>query len=162
MSAVKRKYVPDLSRYMAQCEMNYALLLRCLRVAELSADGPVLPEIMSTNIEPLRIDILDEARYTTTLRLRLEVAQSRWVESIDMTVRLYHDAQMAEVIENQRNHAPRSNHAYPAQVKLYRDDKLQRNVLLQQCLGYCFSDSSEKVCRPILGTSGTEKSDERE
>jgi len=185
MNVVKRKYIPDLSGYMAQCELNYALVMRCMR----ALDNPMVFKELQTKfrpnnslssqennsatessvnnngkvgdtqtvepqvVEPLLVTIIDEARYTTTVKLKLNLSESTWVDDICLTVRLYHDAQMAEVIEDNRNHTPKPNNRYPTQVRHYRDDKMQRNTLLRQFLNYCFSDSSHKICRPVITAS---------
>jgi len=190
MSVVKRKYIPDLSGYMAQCELNYALVMRCMQALDnpsvfkeiqakfrpnrsLSSqeNTSVVKSSVSNNtevdelqtgdpqtedpqvVEPLLVTIIDEARYTTTVKLKLNLSESSWIDDICLTVRLYHDAQMAEVIEDNRNYTPKPNNRYPTQVRHYRDDKMQRNTLLRQFLNYCFSDSSHKICRPVITAS---------
>lgn len=163
MSAVRRKYVPDLTAFMAQCEQNYALLLRLLQAAEKQpvvsgTDACVqgLTETLNNDRVrlPFYLSIVDDARYTTTLVLSVELSSSEWVSPVKLKVRLYHDAQLAEVMEPNRNHAPKHQHLYPKQVKHYPDDKLQRNQLLSQCLSQCFQNNAEKVAVPVIIDAG--------
>ncbi len=162
MVVKKRKYIPDLTEYMTQCEVNYALIMRLFRVheqiqeaANLSRERSlpawmVLDDGAHRISLPFKVTILDDARYTTTLQLNVKITESDWVEPIALKVRLYHDAQMAEVLVNNRNHTPDVKHDYPEQVKLYPDDKFQRNQLLNQCLKCCFSHSTDTVTLPII------------
>ena len=163
MNAVRRKYVPDLAEFMAQCEQNYALLLRLLRAAEkqpvASGTGDYLQRLIKANNDdsirlPFYLSIVDEARYTTTLIISVELSSSEWVSPVKLKVRLYHDAQLAEVMEPNRNHAPKHQHPYPKQVKHYPDDKVQRNQLLSQCLSQCFQQNVDKVAMPVIIDSG--------
>ncbi|WP_205859198.1 DUF1249 domain-containing protein [Pleionea sediminis] len=158
MDRLNRKYVPDLTEYMAQCEVNYALMIRLLNLsqepkenhADSSQVNAALIEDDSAATLPFHIEIYEETRYTTTLNLSVELLKSEWVSPVKMRVRLYHDAQMAEVLEPNRNHAPRSSHAYPKQVQHYPDDKYQRNELLNQFLRRCFHHETEQVVMPVI------------
>ncbi|MCO7227409.1 DUF1249 domain-containing protein [Pleionea sp. CnH1-48] len=128
-----KKYVPDLASYMSQCEMNYALMLRLMNLLR---DESSLSIEFDSSV--CHIHVTEQTRYTTTLSLKLKAHGSDWVEPILLSVRLYHDACLAEVLENNRNHAPKANHDYPNQKMSHPDDKYQRNRLLNECLKFCF------------------------
>jgi hypothetical protein len=172
MKLAKRKYVPDLSEYMAQCEMNYALMARLLRcvgqVSQVQIQGShcnsggadayfdasslakdVFARSFASEVElPIQVTLLEQARYTTTLEMTMNLSDSAWVSPLVLKVRMYHDAKMAEVLEPGRNHAPRPKHDYPAQVCHYPDDKFQRNQLLNLCLSRCFDVGAKTVTLP--------------
>jgi hypothetical protein len=167
MKQVKRKYIPDVSAYMSQCEMNYALMERLLRglapaarkvdcavrlskpVVEARQENAVRPpftiDSSIKDLVPVKVTLLDKARFTTTLELTVTLSDSQWVSPMVFTVRLYHDAKMAEVLESGRNHAPQPRFDYPDQVRHYPDDKFQRNQLLNQCLNRCFDVGAKTV-----------------
>jgi len=150
----KRKYVPDLNEYMAQCEMNYVLLARLLRL--LSSQKSQAKDIESNDIDHsanFSLTILDEARYTTTLLMTVMLSDSDWIEPVELKVRMYHDASMVEVLEPERNHAPKPKHDYPNQVAHYPDDKHQRNHLLQQSLRACLEQCANQVVVPFIAAA---------
>ncbi len=159
MDRIKRKYVPDLTGYMAQCEMNYVLMMRLFRLSENQSQSISKGQRSLANLGviddekvalPFLINVDEQAKYTTTLNLTVELVKSEWVSPIKLRVRLYHDAQMAEVLERNRNHAPKSANPYPRQIKHYPDDKFQRNELLHQCLKRCFESSADKIAVPVI------------
>ncbi len=156
MISTKRKYVPDLSEYMSQCEMNYALmsrLLRCVERAETRVDDDFeladFADVCETEVHlPIHLELIEQAPYTTTLEMRMTLSESAWVSPLVLKVRMYHDAKMAEVLEPGRNHAPQPKHDYPDQIRHYPDDKFQRNKLLNLCLTRCFDTRAKTVTLP--------------
>ncbi|NVJ62140.1 MAG: DUF1249 domain-containing protein [Gammaproteobacteria bacterium] len=149
MNEANKKYVPDLSEFMSQCELNYALMMKCIRAAK---SGTVVKRFRlddtaqlnkADSVKVLTLTILDEARYTTTVNIELKLFEHPWLEPILFKVRVYHDAQLAEVLEPERNHAPKAKNPYPEQVRFYRDEKLQRNQMLGLCLTQCFNNQTD-------------------
>lgn len=127
-------YRVDLSRMMADCEANYWRLHKLLpemaerdvRDLQLSADG-----VRST----VRFSIKERSPYTTTVAIDIQHPQ---LESADkaLTVRLYHDAKMAEVTTpHGRQYAPRYD--YPNPQMHQRDEKAQQNRFLSEYLSQC-------------------------
>ena len=136
-----KRYIPDISQYMAQCEMNYALFLRLLNIPA-SGDCPrdFLAELNS-ELLPFEAELIEQSKYTTTLLFSVDMAAGDWINPVTIRVRLYHDARLAEVLESNRNHAPKATHNYPNGQMRYPDDKQQRNQLLNECLIYCVKQS---------------------
>ena len=116
-------------------ELNYIQLRR------LVADFDLIPDASVSRAKgalDLHLAVLDRARYTTTLRLTYRFNdESGSYPAPDAIIRLYHDAQSAEVISHSRRrgrkHAEydRSYHHYPMPMKW------EANRFLQKWLAYC-------------------------
>ncbi len=116
-------------------ELNYIQLRR------LVADFDIIPDVSvshADNALDLHMKILDRARYTTTACLTYRFSdESGAFPAPDAVIRLYHDAQNAEVISHSRRrgrkHAEydRFYHHYPMQMKW------EANRFLQKWLAYC-------------------------
>lgn len=79
-----------------ECELNYSRLMR------LSDEDICLgSRFHIKNGAKSRIDfrVIDRAKFTTTLFVRVESTSPKWLPSIELKARIYRDAKMAEVIE---------------------------------------------------------------
>ena len=85
----------------------------------------------------VRIQVLQTAKFTETLLLEQVHNSGRWLNNPQMTVRVYHDALMAEVIScyRQRQIAPVND--YPNRFMHHPDEKVQVNGFLADWLDYC-------------------------
>lgn len=105
----------------------------------------IFPEIIELNTETLvyrdslktvEIQCLEVSRYTTLISLGLNFTEYPQIPPVDMTIRLYHDAEVADVIAYQnitRLIAPYfSNNKDKTQ-----NDKRQANILLYELLSGC-------------------------
>lgn len=136
---MKRKYVPDLSRQGALCEANYARLLK------------LLPDLDVQDLREYRIswqgrgalvrlEVEERFRYTSTVLVSQQFDdQSRWLESPQLLVRLYHDARMAEVLCIRQRRQLSGRYAYPNPRMHQPDEKAQLNAFLGECLNQCLS-----------------------
>jgi uncharacterized protein YqiB (DUF1249 family) len=141
----RKKYTIDLAGHMAECEANYARLMQLLpnidRVdqyqfgIELAAEVPAL----------FQIEITERCKYTTMLDIRqqLPVASSSSTVNTSLglspffSLRVYHDAQMAEVIAFNNHQRLRPSYEYPNDKMYHRDEKAQLNTLLGEWLSHC-------------------------
>jgi len=57
-----------------------------------------------------------------------------------MTVWVYHDAQMAEVISYQQQRHFQAKYVYPNQQKHQQNEKAQLKQFLSECLGHCLNN----------------------
>lgn len=145
MQTQKKRYVPDLSELMAACELNY------LRLQKL------FPDMSSTNHHQLQLTTevhdLGAVHFTVrerspfTTHLSIVRPQHQWVDHWQMTVRIYHDAKLAEVIECQAQQRIRAVNDYPNPRMHQRDEKMQLNIFLGQWLQNCLNHghSVEKI-----------------
>ncbi len=133
-----KSYVPDLRQLGALCDGNYQ---RLRRLRQLESDGkPVCEfELHRENqyLGRVRIEVLQTAKFTETLLLEQVHNSGRWLNNPQMTVRVYHDAMMAEVIScyRQRQIAPVND--YPNRFMHHPDEKVQVNGFLADWLDYC-------------------------
>lgn len=125
----------DLPALMELYELNYIQLRQLVSDLDALQDHSVS---MVRNALPLYLDIRERSKYTTTLRLTyLFDRQGDSVAAPDMVVRLYHDAQVAEVISRgagrgrRRDAYDRFHHRYTVEAKW------QVNRFLHKWLGYC-------------------------
>ncbi len=97
----------------------------------------LLPEFGKGSVRPppgLDVTLLERSPYTTTFELRHRFESDALVPDVSMTVRVYHDARVAEVIAYQgcnRLPPPYAVHGNPRYV---RDERRQVNRFLRQIL----------------------------
>lgn len=129
----QKRYTPKLPDFLTLCERNYAQLYRLLPQT-LAAGQQQLIQINEQHC--YRLLILDNARFTTTVQIELTGGRARffrpWFE-----VRLYHDAQLAEVIACQQVRRLQPVYQYPNPAMRLPDEKIQGNQLLQDWLKLC-------------------------
>ncbi|MDX9875287.1 MAG: DUF1249 domain-containing protein [Spongiibacteraceae bacterium] len=116
---------------MAECELNYARLARLLprhggdrRDLGVGSDGLVT------------LEVTERSPYTTTVRI-CQRHGSTALPAPRLTVRVYHDARLAEVIEfcDRRRVWPRYDYPNPAMHQ--PDEKAQWNRFLGDWLSLC-------------------------
>lgn len=107
--------------------------------------GDLFPELIDCDSEilgyqdsfkKLRIQCLEVSRYTTLISLKLEFRQLAQVDPVNMTVRMYHDAEVADVVSYQnisRLIAP----IFSAENNSMENHKRQANILLNEILSGC-------------------------
>ena len=87
---------------------------------------------------PLYFELIERCRYTTTVRLTYLFSDDGTpVADPDLTIRIYHDARMAEAMAcvNQRRHSALSQFATGTGSQLER--RWARNNMLNKWLEYC-------------------------
>lgn len=137
MAVKNRRYVPDLRKLLGDCEINYHRLIRLLPALE---DRDHWLFGVDANAGPLRqvsISVVERSRYTTTVAVAQESLLNDWVPKPTITVRLYHDAQMAEVLAFQCQRPRQSRYEYPNERMYQRDEKAQQNAFLGEWLEFC-------------------------
>jgi len=129
----RRKYVPKLPDFLALCERNYAQLNRYLADDTVPGHTTV---IRVTEQHHYRISVTEVARFTTTLQIELTDAREHYFRP-GFVVRLYHDAQVAEVLSCQHVSRFKARYDYPNPEMLLPDEKRQINLLLRDWLKLC-------------------------
>ena len=126
---MKTAYKVDLSRQQAECTLNYARLLKLLPDIETQLRWSI-----ALDSGEMIIERLECAPYTTTLRVRQEnsvlESVSQASEALVLTVRLYHDADMAEVVAWHRHRPLQPKYSYPNSAMYHEDEKAQLNQFL--------------------------------
>ncbi len=129
-------------------ENNYRNLLRLFPdLIDLAT-----PEINISNASmALSVTVRECSRYTTTIAIRHSFhEQLPWLADMTMKVRIYHDAQVAEVLSYQGQHRFEGRYDYPNPQMRHRDEKRQLNHLLQEWLGYCLANYDSFSSEPEL------------
>lgn len=118
----------------AVCEANYCRLIRLLPdcdTEDLSYRFSVAASLA------YRITITESARYTSTLVMEQVSQDAPAFMKPVMTVRLYHDARMAEVINSQNTGAFAASYEYPNVNMRHRNEKQMVNIFLAEWLHFC-------------------------
>ncbi len=116
-------------------EQNYRRLNRLL--PRLEAPGRKLARNATGDLK-LELIVSECFPYTSTIVLTLfPLADNPHFASCRLTIRIYHDARVAEVIGYQTHRRLASSYPYPNAGMLQPDEKRQVNVLLQEMLDFC-------------------------
>lgn len=129
---VKKPYHVDLPELMRVYETNYA---------KLNALLPAQPEVGEVRCYQAaqmtyQLQVLEVTKYTTLL----EVCQSDDLSVFPlptMSVRLYHDARVAEVCSSEQLGRVQARYDYPNENMVQPDEKAQLNRFLGDWLTFC-------------------------
>ncbi|MBY6188263.1 DUF1249 domain-containing protein [Marinobacter hydrocarbonoclasticus] len=131
---MNRRYVPDLARFLGICGRNYQALLRLLvRARRQQGDGPYLWQHPQQEVQ-LRIRVLECTPYTELLELERISDPIPHVTVPKMSIRLYHDARLAEVLTSQQIQRLLPVYDYPNDRMLQPNEKFQVNLFLAELL----------------------------
>lgn len=122
---------------LAVAEANHALLLQLMpgmRVDVARVFAVVGPAGVAADV---CLTVLERGPFTTLLEVVETHATDGWVAPMQATVRVCHDAQVAEVIEFRRRRRLQARYPYPNPDMLHPDEKLQVNRLLGEWLQHC-------------------------
>lgn len=132
---------------LAVAETNYALLMRlmpAMREVDALDFGVTGPAGQHADV---RLQVRERGPFTTLLDVVETQATDGWVAPLVATVRLSHDARVAEVTEFRRRRRLHARYPYPNPEMLQPDEKLQVNRLLGEWLQHCLR-WGEAVCLP--------------
>lgn len=148
------RYTVDLMHLQSVCERNYWRLKKLL--PELAARAHFrFHWTQPGNAQHAELNILVEERsaYTTTLMISQTTGRLPWCPRLDMQVRLYHDAGMAEVLSFQMARRILAKNRYPNPAMHARDEKTQVNEFLAECLEHCLREGYIQWDMPDLALS---------
>jgi uncharacterized protein YqiB (DUF1249 family) len=92
-----------------------------------------------------RLTIVESTRYTTLVTIeQTRPAVSYW-SLPSMTVRLYHDAMVAEVCSSQQIFRFKARYDYPNKKLHQRDEKHQINQFLADWLRFCLAHGAMAI-----------------
>ncbi len=133
---------------MAECDTNYLRIHKLFpRLREEAADEFVVR--LGDSLAKVAMQVIERGPYTTLLRLvQLPLpaeAQAQaepavtpwWAAQPRLTVRLYHDARCAEVVDFQKARHFSAVYEYPNPSMRYPDEKAQVNRFLGEFLAQC-------------------------
>ncbi|WP_343232504.1 DUF1249 domain-containing protein [Motiliproteus sediminis] len=135
---LRKKYVPDLSRQMADCEANYLRLCKLMPDFD-ERDSYLFEVTWKQHRVRVRIEVEERFAYTSTLTLEQQVCDTEWLQMPVLVVRLYHDARMAEVICRKQRRQLKGFYPYPNDQMHHPDEKAQLNRYLAEWLAHCLA-----------------------
>lgn len=143
----KKRYQPNLVSLMSLCANNYFLLLK------VQADQTQLDQQRHFFINDhlaYAVTVNEVTRYTSLITFEQIDHQQKEVDKNKsenktilhsyhprMSIRLYHDARMAEVISSQDIHQVKPRYDYPNKHMHQQDEKQQINQFLNEWLHLC-------------------------
>jgi uncharacterized protein YqiB (DUF1249 family) len=136
---VGSRYSIDLRAHMAECDANYYRLMKLVPNLR-EQDERALNLVVAERALKVRIRVLERCPYTTLMELTqlpLTEALSFELPAPRLTIRLYHDARTAEVIEFQNGRRFDAVYEYPNGEMRQRDEKAQINRFLSEYLSAC-------------------------
>ncbi|MBY6210212.1 DUF1249 domain-containing protein [Microbulbifer agarilyticus] len=147
----RERYRVDLTTYHADCDANYLRL--CKLMPELATNQHWRYQMPQGTLE---MAVLERSRYTTEVSLRASMAASSdrgdgWLTLPPITVRLYHDARMAEVVAV-NGQGPVGgdglNFRYPNPAMHNEDERQQVNRYLSEWLAHCLANARVEFTLP--------------
>lgn len=133
-SASAGSYHHDLSGHLSLCETNFWRLKRLVPGMR-EGDGATIR--IAGQIT--RIDVLENAAYTTTLRLTQAALAIVGAGVNRLELRVYHDAKMAEVARASGLTGFAGRYDYPNPDMFQPDEKEQINRFLAEWLSHCLN-----------------------
>lgn len=129
-------YVTDLKGLQGECSANYLRLTRLL--GDMGAGDVRELELIGRHgrFGMLRLEVIEQAPYTTILRVSQTGLMDDLIEPPRMRVHLYHDVRMAEVTDFQRERHFSGRYRYPNVRMFQPDEKLQLNRFLGEWLAH--------------------------
>lgn len=149
------RYSVNLPELMAECDSNYLRLLKLFpQMQEQEVQEQEVQEQADHRFGLQRgehqllveLNVVERGPYTTLLRITQTLADERsadasalsqWTPQPRITVRLYHDARCAEVVDFQRARHFRAVYDYPNPHMRHPDEKAQVNRFLGEFLALC-------------------------
>ncbi len=131
-----RRYRVDLVEQQTLCQANYARLLKILPFLG-QQDHCTFAVPYHEREAQLEFERLERTRYTQLLAIRVSANWSPLINTPSMQVRIYHDAQLAEVIGTDAHRYLAARYSYPNTRMYQPDEKLQLNRFLADWLTHC-------------------------
>ena len=144
------KYVPSLDQMIGQCTVNYVQLLKLFPdIRQYQKDDQKTFHLCHEQHAVVTCTVTEAAPYTTFLTFtqmprpgrERQVCGGRLlalaVLSLTLRVRLYHDAQLAEVVDAAQGAMLPGRFSYPNPRMFHTDEKAQSNRFLGEWLAYC-------------------------
>ncbi|NMP32263.1 DUF1249 domain-containing protein [Thalassotalea sp. M1531] len=145
----KASYRPNLPDLMELCAINYMLALKLLANKEVVGEKR---EFSIADKLQYVITVNEVTKYTSLITIeqlqQLELAELADILAPKMVIRLYHDAQAAEVVSSQAIRHIKPKYHYPNELMLLPDEKLQVNAFLKEWLQVCLMHGQTQVPSP--------------
>ena len=145
---MKPRYKVDLRRQQADYEANYQRLLRLMPNIHKCNRWQYIIGNDHTRDSDVTIEVQERAKYTTTIQLLQYYRSHNMCNENAITVRLYHDANLAEVLSWQHYRNLQARYNYPNRHMHQCDEKAQLNRFFGELLAHCLLHG--QIADPIL------------
>ncbi|WP_144211262.1 DUF1249 domain-containing protein [Shewanella donghaensis] len=126
----KGKYQPNVSAFLALCGRNYALILKWLPdAADVNESWAV-----EGQFGLLDVTVIENTKYTQLIEISRKLPNHDFLTIPKACVRVYHDAQLAEVLTSQQIFRLKAVYDYPNVHMHQTDEKYQVNAFLEELL----------------------------
>ncbi len=134
-SSNRKQYIPDLPAFMTLCEQNY------FRVMKLMPKQELVGKICTIDVDKFSytLEITATARFTSDITFKQISQNIIGFINPELSVRIYHDARMAEVISPDYLKRIKPTNQYPNPNMHHKDEKYQVNAFLLDWLDHCIS-----------------------
>ncbi|OUS31983.1 hypothetical protein A9Q98_02185 [Thalassotalea sp. 42_200_T64] len=142
------QYKPSLTRLSNSYENNFILLSRLL--AGMNETGEMRSFFINELLE-YSISIVENTKYTHVVEFKQLVSKSESLASKvhlpkpSMLIRIYYDAKLAEVIENQYIKQLKPRYDYPNPQMHLPDEKQQAQQFLTEWLHLCLAQGRANI-----------------
>jgi len=138
----------NIKAHHAQCELNFYRLLNLMPKLEDGVQQWLFDVGVHANFT-VKLRVIESARYTTTVEV---IQQQDGLQPPKLVVRLYHDANMAEIISWDRHRHWKPQYTYPNPQMYMPDEKLELNRFLGDWLEFCHSQgyAHPENCETVL------------
>lgn len=134
----RNQYTVNLVDLHSLCESNYARVMRLFPDYEQRNTRE-----MTAGQSRVMLRVTERCRYTTTVRLTHLSPLARHLGGVELDIRLYHDARMAEVVGFQSHRQLEGRYQYPNPNMYQRDEKQQQNQYVADLLAFCMREGME-------------------
>ena len=127
------RYIQSLPKYLTLCEHNYLRLLKLLppeRTVGNSREVKLGSSEFATKVD-------GSAKYTMDISIKQLSGKLKGIAPLYLTVRLYHDAKVAEIIHHDYHQRIKPSYGYPNPKMHQKDEKYQLNAFLYDWLVAC-------------------------
>ncbi|MFC1234671.1 DUF1249 family protein [Vibrio sp. DW001] len=135
-----KPYHVDLAGLMRVYETNYAKLNALL------PNQPSVGDVRSYQVAQMiyQLEVIELTKYTTLIDVS-QCDQQPIFPLPKMTVRLYHDARVAEVCASEQISRVQARYDYPNLKMMQKDEKFQLNQFLSDWLSFCLKHGISRV-----------------
>lgn len=138
---MEQRYTPDFPAMMRVYATNYAQLCRLLPHNDKVGETVTY----QVNAAHYRLTLNESTRYTSLVEIEQTFPIVNDWNLPAMTVRLYHDAMVAEVRSSQQVYRFKARYDYPNKKLHQPDEKHQINLFLADWLRYCLAHGAMAV-----------------
>lgn len=133
---MQQRYIQSLPKYLTLCEHNY---LRALKLLPKHRDVGSSRKVQLGSNQFL-VAIESTAKYTMDIAITQQSGMLLGIAPLFLTVRLYHDAKVAEIIHHDYHQRIKPSYAYPNPNMHQKDEKYQLNAFLHDWLAACLEN----------------------